>query len=559
MDKAKLGRCLRAAAILGGAWVATGAQWAQAQAQAVDVLTHHYNNQRTGLNARETRLTPANVKVGGFGKLFSHTVDGQIYAQPLYVSGLSVPGKGTRNVVFVATQGDTVYAFDADTAKGANAQPLWQASLIDTAHGAAPGATPVNVMEFGAGPQGEALCTDIAPQIGVTSTPVIDKASKTLYVEAKSKENGAIVHRLHALDLGTGLEKAGSPVAIPGALPTPVPFDPLWHMNRPALLLDHQTVYVAFGSHCDGLEQHIYRGWLFSFDARTLAPKAALPLTQGSGTAASIWMSGAGPAADASGQVYAVTGDGNFDGTQNFGDSILRIDNATLTVKDLFTPPDNAALDAVDADLGAGGVLILPDQAGPNPRLLVQATKDGRIHLLNRDKLGGPCPTCAAGQPLQILPKGTLGSPTPPGFPSDWAGLFGLPSYWGQKLYFWGVGDVLKVFSLSNGLLNPTPLKGGTSYVYPGANLAISANGNTGGIVWAIRPSYSGEATLQAWNATTLALLYSSDQAADDAPGGYVKFNTPVVANGKVFVGGRDSLTVYGRRIKWFGNWVPLY
>jgi outer membrane protein assembly factor BamB len=523
-----------------------------AQAQSVDVLTHHYNNARTGLNAKETRLSPATVKPGGFGQLFSHAVDGQLYAQPLYVSKLAMPGKGTRNVVFVATQNDTVYAFDADSAKGSNAQPLWQASLLDAAHGAASGATAVNVSEFGTGPQGEVMCGDIYPSIGVTSTPVIDRLTKTLYVEAKSKENGVIVQRLHALDLTTGQEKAGSPVGIPGAMKTPESFDPLWQLNRPALLLNNQTVYVAFGSHCDGLEQHPYRGWVFSFDASTLAPKAVLPLTRGAANAASIWMSGAGPAADASGQVFAVTGDGDYDGVQNFGDSILKLDGSTLAVKDWFSPPDNAALDAVDADLGSGGTLLLPDQPGPNPRLLVQATKDGRIYLLNRDRL-------AAGSLVQTLGKGTLGSARPESFSIEWAGLFGLPSYWNQKVYFWGVGDVLKVFSLNNGLLDPTPLKGTTVYPYPGANLAISANGNTGGVLWSIRPSFKGSPALQAWDATTLGLLYSSDLQTGDEMGASVKYTAPVVANGKVFVGGGDRLTVYGRRIKLFGNWVPLY
>lgn len=527
-----------------------------ASAHAVDVLTQHYDNARSGLNAGETRLTTANVSAKGFGKLFTHQVDGQVYAQPLYVARLSVAGKGTRNVVFVATQADTVYAFDADNARGSNAQPLWQASLVDAAHGAAPGATAVPVTELGVNAQGQALCTDIAPQIGVTGTPVIDRASGTLYVEAKSKEGGAIVHRLHALDISTGLEKPGSPAAIPGALPMPQPFDPLWHMNRPALLLDHQTVYVAFGTHCDGLEQHPYRGWMFSFDARTLAAKAVIPMTTGQANAGSIWMSGAGPAADAQGQVYAVTGDGDFDGVHNLGDSVIKLNGSTLALTDLFSPADNAALDAVDSDLGSGGTLLLPDQPGANPRLLVQATKDGRIYLLNRDHLGGFCATCT---PVQALPKGTLGAATPPGFPQDWSGLFGLPSYWNQKLYFWGVKDVLKVFTLNNGLLDPTPQKGTTTYGYPGANLSISANGRSNGIVWAIKPAFGSDGALQAWDATTLKLLYSSDQQAGDEMGPSVKFSTPVVANGKVFVGGGDRLTVYGRRFKLFGVWYPLY
>lgn len=537
-------------------WICLLALGLSTSAHAVDVLTQHYDNARSGLNASETRLSPSNVSAKGFGKLFTHLVDGQVYAQPLYVARLSVPGKGTRNVVFVATQADTVYAFDADNARGANAQPLWQASLVDSAHGAASGATAVPITELGVNSQGQPLCTDIAPQIGVTGTPVIDRASGTLYVEAKSKEGGAIVHRLHALNIATGQEKPGSPVAIPGALAMPEPFDPLWHVNRPALLLDHQTVYVSFGTHCDGLEQHPYRGWMFSFDAQTLAPKAVIPMTKGQANAGSIWMSGAGPAADAQGNVYAVTGDGDFDGVNNLGDSVIKLSGPSLILTDLFSPADNAALDAVDSDLGSGGALLLPEQPGANPRLLVQATKDGRIYLLNRDHLGGFCATCA---PVQALPKGTLGAATPPGFPQDWSGLFGLPSYWNQKLYFWGVKDVLKVFSLNNGLLDPTPQKGSTTYGYPGANLSISANGLSNGIVWAIKPASGSDGALQAWDATKLNLLYSSDQQTGDEMGPSVKFSTPVVANGKVFVGGGDRLTVYGRRIKLFGVWYPLY
>jgi len=392
--------------------------------------------------------------------------------------------------------------------------------------------------------------------VGITSTPVIDRVSKVMYVVAKSKENGQVLHRLHALDLATGAEKPGSPVAIGAGVPMPEAFDQLWHLNRPGLLLANGAVYVSFGSHCDGLEVHPYRGWIFSYEAATLAPRAVLPLTRGTDSAASVWMSGAGPAADGQGQVFAVTGDGHFDGVRSFGDSVLRIDGFSLAVKDLYSPPDNAVLDGQDADLGSGGVLLLPDQPGPHPHLLVQATKDGRIHLLDREQLGG---AGTQGQPLQVLPKGTLGAALPPGLQQDWIGLFGLPSYWNQKLYFWGVNDVLKVFSLRDGLLDAQPLKGTMKYGYPGANLSISANGARGGIVWSVHHNANATGVLHAWDASTLQLLYGSDQAADDAMGPSTKFNTPIVANGKVFVAGASRLTVYGRRIKLFGVWYALY
>ncbi len=516
---------------------------------AVDVLTHRYDNNRQGLNARETRLTASNVKPSGFGKLFEQPVDGQLYAQPLIVTGLSLPGKGTHDVVYAATEANTVYAFDANNASGGNAKPLWQVSLVDTAHGAAPGATAMDAAELGVNDKGEWLCGILAPKIGITGTPVIDRASKTMWVAAKSKENGVIVHRLHALDITTGAEKPGSPVAIPGALAMPEAFDALWHFNRPALLLNQGTVYVAYGSHCDGLEVHPYRGWVFSFDAASLKPKTVLPITRGDGSAGSVWMSGAGPAADAAGQVFVVSGDGTYDGVRDFSDAVLKLDPQTLAVKDVFTPADNGDIDAADEDLGSGGAVLLPDQAGPNPHLLVIGTKDGRINLLNRDKLGAV---------VQSLPKGTLGGPVSFGA-VNWLGLLGSPTWWNQRLYFWGYQDVLKAYTLSNGQLNPTPLKGSVTHGYPGTTVTVSANGNAGAVVWSIKPGASGAALLEAWDALSLAPLYSSDQNAGDDMGASVKFTAPVVANGRVYVGGADRLVVYGRRFKLLGKWWPSY
>ena len=540
----RLRKTARLAVVAAGAGLAWTSAWS-----GVEVLTNRYNATRQGLNDHETRLTPSNVKASGFGKLFEHAVDGPLFAQPLVVTGLSIPGRGLHDVVFVATEANTVYAFDANSASGANAQPLWQVSLVDAAHGAAAGAVAMPSSALGVDATGAPVCAATGSSVGVTGTPVIDRAARTMWVVAKSQEAGAVVHRLHALDITTGAERPGSPVAIPGASPMTESFDPLWHFNRPALLLNQGVVVVAFGAHCDGLEVHPYRGWVFSFDAGTLKPRAVLPITRGGGSAGSVWMSGVGPAADASGQVYVVSGDGSYDGVRDFSDSVLKLHPQTLAVLDSHTPADNAAIDAADEDLGSGGAVLLPDQPGATPRLAVLGTKDGRVLLLNRDRLGPA---------VQALPKGTLGHGVGGGV-VDWLGQFGAPAWWNQRLYFWGVQDVLKVYTLGNGLLGATPQRGDTTYGYPGATVTVSSNGSNQAVVWSIQPGGSQPGLLQAWDALSLKLLYSSDQNADDAMGYAVRFTSPVVANGRVYVGASDRLAVYGRRFKALGKWWPMY
>jgi len=432
------------------------------------VLTQHNNNARLGAYTTETILTPANVNQNTFGKLFRYTVDGRIYAQPLYMPNLAIPGKGTHNVVFVATEHDSVYAFDADSNGGSNSAPLWQITLLDSAHGAASGATTV--------PNGDISTADLVPEIGITGTPVIDASTGTLYVVGKTKEgsvaNPAYVQRLHALDIGTGAEKFGGPVTISASLSGTgtgssagvLPFDPKWQLNRAGLLLQNGVVYVAFGSHGDNGPWH---GWVLSYSASTLQKLSAYCTTPngfGSGT----WMAGTGLAADVIdpvnkpyGRMFIATGNGTFDATppysnsMDYGDDIVRLDlsGGILTVQDSFTPFNQASLSSADADLASGGVLLLPDQStGGHTHLLAQAGKEGKIYLVDRDNMGGF--NSSADNIVQAVPN--------PNNINFTGGLWSAPAFWNNTLYTWGSGTNLKAYSLSNGLsqpLQPPPVR----------------------------------------------------------------------------------------------------
>jgi Chitobiase/beta-hexosaminidase C-terminal domain len=510
-----------------------------------NVLTSNYNNSRTSLNASETVLTPANVNSTQFGKLFSQPVDGQVYAQPLYVANVTIAGT-SHNMVIVATENDSVYAFDADTAGNA----LWKASLLDTAHGAAAGASALNSST-------DTGCSNIQPKIGITSTPVIDSASNTIYVEAKSKENGGFVHRLHALDLLTGAEKAPGPKVITASVSGTgngssgglVPFDNLHHTNRPGLLLLNGIIYIAYASPCD---QGPYHGWLLAYDAAAFSQKGALNFTP-NGSDGGIWMSGAGIAADSSGNIFLPTGNGTFDNSGvELGDSIVKVafQNGVLTVLDYFTPFNQGTLNGNDTDLCSGGVLLLPDQSGSHPHLLIQGGKEGKVYLLDRDQLTtGNVHYCASNcnsadaEIVQEVP-GAVG------------GLFSTPAYFNGSIYFWGKNDKLKAFALNGGILGTAPTVSGTSYGFPGATPAISANGITNGIVWSIDSSQygapgpgPGPAVVHAHDAANVAQeLWNSTQATKnrDVAGNAVKFAVPTVANGKVYVGTSTELDVYG-------------
>ena len=510
------------------------------------VLTQHNDNARTGQNTAEIVLTPTNVNATHFGKKFAQPVDGHAYAQPLYVPNVVIPGLGTHNVVYVATEADSVYAFDADDNTGANAAPLWKASLIDTVHGAAVGATTVNSsIDLG--------CSDLAPQVGITSTPVIDPASGTMYVEAKSKENGVFVHRLHAIDITTGAERASGPVVITGsargkaadAFGGVITFNPLHQHARPGLLLLNGVVYVAFASHCDWQPYH---GWIFAYDAATFTQQAAL-ITSPNGYESGVWMSGAGLAADGSGNIFVPTGNGDFDTVNipatDLGDSILRLAlvPGQLSLLDYFTVYNQAALNNADTDLGSGGILLLPDQTGTHPHELVEAGKGGTIYVVDRDQmtvnnLHYCSSSCTSdSQIVQELPKAV-------------GGMWSMPAYWNNTVYFWGQSDVLKQFSLTSGLLSASPVTTSVNSSSEfGSTPSISSNGATAGIVWAVYQSASQSMVLFAFDATNVAnKLYDSTQAANNRDGGgsWVKFTVPTIANGKVYVGTQTELDVYG-------------
>ena len=514
---------------------------------AVDVPTWRYDNAHAGSNTQETLLTPANVNAAEFGLLFPRTVDGYVIAQPLYMSGLTMPDGLVHNVLFVATGHDSIYAFDADSNGGADAQPLWQASMLATAHGAAPGATTV--------PSKDVSSYDITPEIGITGTPVINPGTNTMYVVAKSKESGTYVQRLHAINILTGAEQPNSPVVIQasvsgtgnGSSGGSLAFSPLWQSNRPALSYYNGYVYASFGSHGDNGPWH---GWIFSFDANTLAQKAAVCLSS-SGFGNGIWAAGAAMPIDSggtAGRLFLVTGNGTyssyppFSPSVNFGDSVVEFDlaNGGLKAADAFTPFNQASLSAADTDQGSGGILMLPDQQGSFPHILIQVGKEGRILNLNRDNLGG------------FLPNGSSNTNALQDIPGKIKGLWSTPAFWNGNVYTWGNGDVAKSFVLNSGVLSPNfSSKGSVTSAFPGASFTISSNGDQDGIAWAVRSdSYktNGPEILYAFDATNLgSILYESDtKAARDTAGGAIKFAVPVVTNGKVYLGAAYQVDTYG-------------
>src|SRR5579862_3908453 len=516
------------------------------------VLTQHNNNARTGQNTSETILNTSNVNVNQFGKLFAMPADGQIYAQPLYVPGVTING-GVHNVVILATENDSVYAYDADL----SGAPLWQASMVDAAHGAGANETALQSATTTG-------CTDLLPQVGITSTPVIDPTSKTVYVEAKSTDGTNYFHRLHALDLLTGNEKSPGPVKIAatvsgtgdGSLNGQLSFDNLHQLNRPGLLLLNGTIYIAYASHCDGGPYH---GWLLAYDEATFARKSVYVTTPNGGLGG-FWMTGDGVAADASGNIFIPSGNGTFDNTKvpvETGDTILKLGTANqiLALLDYFTPEEQSTLDTHDEDLGSGGVLLLPDQPGSFPHILVEAGKEGRIYVVNRDQMttnnSHYCSGCSSDP--EIIEESGIPAVGAGGF-----GMFNSAAYWNNTLYFWGVTDVMKSIPVTNGLPDFGHVtRGSIGTDFPGAGISVSSNGTTAGsaIVWAIDSSQYGSpgpgpgpAILYAFDATNIpTVLYSSAQnAGRDAAGNAVKFTVPTVANGKVYVGSSTRVDVYG-------------
>ena len=499
-----------------------------------NVTTYHYDNARSGQNTKETILTLLNVNPTKFGKKFSVSVDGQIYAQPLYMSNLTISG-GTHNVVFVATEHDSLYAIDADTGI-----VYWHVSLLPA------GGSTVSSSELG--------CGHITPQVGITGTPVIDSSTHTIYVLTKAKVNGTYVQYLHALDVATHAEKFGGPVLIKasvagtgdGSVGGKISFNAFFEHSRPGLLLENGHVIIAWASHCDNTPYH---GWIMSYKASTLAQEAVYNTTA-NGSDGGIWQTGSAGAADSNGNIFFVTGNGSFSSSQsNYANTILKLGPPTsgkFPLADWFTPHNQGSLNGGDTDLGSGGVLLLPDlpAGSAHQHLLVQAGKEGTIYLVDRSKMGHYCSGCTRdSQIVQELPSALTSN-------------FSAPAYWNNTVYFWAENDVLRAFSFNangSGLLSASPVgKSARSYAFPGATPVISANGTTNGIVWSVDTSAfasGGQAVLHAHKASSVAIeLYNSNQAANgrDHPGAAVKFVVPTVANGKVYVGCTGKLTVFG-------------
>ena len=382
----------------------------------VNVTTSRGNNQRTNVNTNETVLTPVNVNSTSFGKLFSQSVDGYVYAQPLYVSNVSIGGV-VHNVVYVATEHDSVYAFDADSKTGVNSQPLWHTSFLSSG---------VTSVPNGSLPSGS---TDINPEIGITGTPVIDLSTNTMYVAAETLENNgtSFVKKLHALDITTGADKPGSPIVISASVPGQT-FLPERQNQRAGLLLYNGVVYLAFGAHGDGTNLSL--GWIlgYSYNGASFSPVFVFCDEPSSvnGWGGGIWMAGQGLLMDTGSNLFVATGNGQFDTNitppVDYGDSIIRLDlSKGPTVQDYFTPHDQASLAPNNQDVGSGGIALLPDQSGPNPHLLVQAGKAGTIYVVNRQNMGHF--DSSSDQVVQEIPLAVQG-------------VFSSPTYFNGKVYF---------------------------------------------------------------------------------------------------------------------------
>jgi hypothetical protein len=482
------------------------------------VTTWHYDNARTSANTWETILTPSNVNSTSFGKLFTQPTDGFVVGHPLYLPGVTI-GLGVYNVVYVATMHDSVYAFDADHA---NAAPLWITSILSYSPA---GATTVPAtVKKNSGTTGWT-------ELGIISTPVIDPVTGTLYLVAETYENGSVTHRLHALDVATGQEKPGGPTTLAATYilnGTTTTFSDLYQMNRPGLLLTNGHVYIAFGSNCCN---DYSQGWVLSYNAATLQQEGTYTAQPGK-TLASIWQKGAGISADTSGNIYAETGEGPYIAGTNLSVSVLKLTqtDTTLALTDWFTPYNQLYLSSNDLDLN-DGVLILPDQPGTYPHELIAEGKEGTIYILNRDNMGQFCSTCTTvdSQIVQEIPQGA-------------GRQSGTPVYWNNTVYFTGEAIPVQAYTLSNGVL-VVPPSVRSIQIAGGGHAVITANGNSNGVLW-----FVNGASLWAMDASTLSTLYTSDQAANsrDTLPALAHFATPIVADGKVFIGTQNSLVVYG-------------
>jgi Putative Ig domain len=512
------------------------------------VYTYHNNLSRDGSNPSEYALTPSNISTSTFGKLFSCTVDGAVYAQPLWVANVTI-NSVKRNVVFVATQHEGLYAFDADV-NTTPCSPLWQVSLIDSAHGGSSAETSVP-----SGPSGNLVgggTGDITPEVGITGTPVIDPSTNTLYVVSKSviPAGPTFVQRLHAIDLTSGVERSKSPITITATFPgtgdgkSNDTFQPGPQNQRPGLALVNGIVYIAWASH----EDHPpYYGWVIGYNASTLSQTAVLNVTPNVGFGG-IWMGGGAPAADSNNNLYLITGNGTFDATNltgpanDYGDSFLKL-TPSLGVSSYFTPTDESSDNGGDKDFGAGGAAILVDQpSGPVQHLVIGGGKDGYLYLLDRDSMGG----FGDSNARQRFNFGN--------------GIFATGAFWNNTFYMAGANGHLQAFTFntSTGKFNISNVsQSSTTFGFPGSTPSVSASGATNGIVWALdnanyctkQSGACGPAVLHAYNSANLATeIWNSSEGSGNAGGNAVKFTVPTVANGKVYVGtrGNNSGGVYG-------------
>ena len=507
------------------------------------VYTYHNDLARTGQNLREYALTAAFVGGGQFGKAWSCPVDGDVYAQPLYVANLSING-GVHNVVIVATQHDSVYAFDADSP---SCQTYWTIHLVTT------GVSSV--------PASDTACGDTPTEIGITGTPVIDPVSKTLYFVAKTKENGAYFQRLHRVSLAAGTEQSGSPATIAATAGSNT-FNPLVNNQRSALALTNGNIYIGWASHCDNGP---FAGWLISYDDSTLAQTSVLDVTPNTpGGEGGIWMSGGAPAVDSSGSIFLSTGNGSFAYTSNspipvpanidLAMSFIKLDATSLAVRDFYAPASEASWSGQDWDISSSGVVVLPDGIGPSghPNLLLGSDKQAHLWLLDRSSMGGFNTVTNAAVQQILLNQVNCGQKC----------IFSTPAYYNGTVYIGNSNGYLTALPLTGGLFGVNSQNGyalassqsGNLYGFPGPTPMISASPSGGAILWALDTSNNGTdgsgigpAILRAYDANNLATkLYDSGGSAADAAGNAVKFAVPVVANGHVYVAGSRQLTVYG-------------
>jgi hypothetical protein len=503
---------------------------------AIDVVTYHYDNMRTGQNVNEMTLTPSNVNVNTFGKLGEFSVDGLVDAQPLLLSNLAIPNVGTKNVLYVVTENDSIYAFDADSITASGGTVLWQVSALQSGETASD----------------DRGCSQVTPKIGITSTPVIDRNRNAIYLVAMSKDsNGNYYQRIHALNLTTGAELFGGPITIQATYPGTgenssngsVVFDPKQYKERPGLLELNGIIYTTWSSHCDGRP---YTSWVIAYSADTLAQTSVLNLVP-NGAAGAIWMSGGAPGADASGNIYFILGNGDFDTTLNSsgfpsnndcGNCFVKLSSTTPpALLDYFTPLNTVSESDSDTDFGSGGELLLPDvvdSSGNAHHLAIGGGKDANLYVVDRDNMGKF--SSNADNNYQTLTGQLAGK------------VYSKPSYFNGTVYIGAENDFIKAYPVTNAMLATSPSsQSAHNFPYPGATPTISASGTTNGIVWVVENT-SPVAVLHAYDATNLSNeLYNSNQASGGKDGfSNNKFITPIVANGKVYVGTASSVAVFG-------------